>query len=74
MDHNKNREIPKSRSQLVGSILKHGDLIYLIKTGDFNSNANNDAGNSQIISEEDEVDKILSKQDGRIQRQRDEQL
>ena len=32
-----------------------------------------DAGNSQLV-EEDEVDKILSKADGRIERKKDPQL
>ena len=67
-------------SQTSLSLSRHGDMLYLQERGgglgseDMDTGPNqSDAGNSQIV-EEDEVDKILSKADGRIERKKDPQL
>jgi hypothetical protein len=71
LDLNRKNPLAKSRTKTVDSIFKHGDLIYLLKSGNA---CITQASSEPVHIEEDEVDRILSKKDGRIQRDRDEQL
>jgi hypothetical protein len=73
LDLNRKNLLAKSKTRTVDSVCKHGDLLFLLKSssGSFASTASSPI---QTTVEEDEVDRILCKQDGRIQRDRDEQL
>lgn len=75
MDRTKGKLIPNSSTKPVQSILKHGQMIYLLKNrhDEAQSLANVDQI-SQAYVEEDEIDKYLSKLDGKIERKRDAQL
>lgn len=70
---NKQGEIASSRSRTLGSYhIKHGDMVYLHPLeNSWVSSGNDDsvAGNNVI---EDDVDVVLQKMDGRIERPRDE--
>ena len=62
---------------MVNSILKHGDMIYLLKSKlDEMEHEDSTAQVSGVFTphEEDEVDAFLRKFDGKIDRKRDEQL
>ena len=73
MDQKRGKLIPKAHSKAVSSVLRHGDMIFLLPVLD-------QTGESQEQQQQpsqvqlDEVDKILSKMDGRVIRSKDEQL
>lgn len=79
LDRNRSKLLPRANSKSVASVLKHGDLIYLLPEAVPHSDAMEgiQKGGEQVAAptvELDEVDKILSKADGRVIRKRDEQL
>ncbi|XP_078611262.1 nuclear protein localization protein 4 homolog [Branchiostoma floridae x Branchiostoma japonicum] len=66
---------PGSRKTLHSTNIRHGDMLYLVPSSGLDttdSAGSQDVGSNDV--EEDEVDILLSKQDGRIARERDEQL
>lgn len=73
LDRNKENLLTPGSGGSLGQIIKHGDLIYLFQTALSSSNANT-ASETLNNVEEDEVDQILAKQDGKIIRGLDEQL
>ncbi|EDO29888.1 predicted protein [Nematostella vectensis] len=75
-DRSKSTRIESSSRKTVASVpLKHGDMVYLFKTGAGVSNVTSEVSlqdtkpENQV--EEDEIDVLLSKQDGLIHRKRD---
>ena len=71
LDRNKDNLLKPGSSSAVGQMVKHGDLIYLFQA----TFASESTNTSEPVSvEEDEVDQILAKQDGKIIRGPDEQL
>ena len=71
----RNREKPiKAGSGLVGQLVKHGDIIYLFQSQFGVSSEQSMAPTVDPNVEEDEIDQILARQDGKIVRGRDEQL
>ena len=79
LDRNRAKLLPRANSKSVSSILKHGDLIYLLREAAAQSDAMEGVQKSgeqpaPATVELDEVDRILSKTDGRVIRKRDEQL
>lgn len=71
LDRNKDTLLKNSSTSPVGQLVKHGDLIYLFQTA---FSAESAPTNETVHVEEDEVDQILAKQDGKIIRGLDEQL
>lgn len=72
-DRTRKGRILDSRNTRVKETVAHGDLIYLMPLGENGSKQ----GGGEIEDddkEEDEVDLELAKQDGKINRERDEQL
>ncbi len=68
LDRNKSNHIPNTKNTLANEVVNHGDMIYLLQET---------SQKTEIIGqhvEEDDVDKELIKQDGKINRDRDEQL
>lgn len=70
MDRARKSRIAESRNTRVSDTVAHGDLVYLLS-----SESNGNQSREQFdFGEEDQVDVELAKQDGKIHRQRDEQL
>lgn len=68
LDRNRSSHIPNTKNTPVTEVISHGDMIYLLPET---------TGKIETIGqhvEEDDVDKELIKQDGKINRGRDEQL
>lgn len=82
-DRSRQDEIRSSRSRTIASChIKHGDLLYLhLGNGGYNNSAGPSTSSTSFFSPtastsvvEDAVDVLLQREDGRIQRQRDEKL
>ena len=75
-DRGCSRNIAYSKSTLVSSTLKHGDIIYLMPTKSMDSDATmaDEAITPLASIEIDEVDLELAKQNGQIIRPKDEQM
>jgi hypothetical protein len=69
LDRGKNNHLPNADHISVTEVISHGDMIYLLPTV---LSGEKDAKTQRF--EEDQVDLILSKQNGLISRERDEQL
>lgn len=70
-DRNKTSQLSNSKRTHIHDLVSHGDMIYLMPAvAGASANASNDLANVQ----EDDVDVELAKQDGKIKRERDEQL
>ncbi len=67
-DRNRTNQIPNTKNTPANEVVNHGDMIYL-----FQETAQKTETIGQHV-EEDDVDKELIKQDGKISRGRDEQL
>jgi nuclear protein localization family protein 4 len=77
LDRDRGKLIPKVGSKMVKSILKHGDMIYLLKSkhDEMEHEDSTPSQESKVFTqEEDEVDSFLRKFDGKIERKRDAQL
>jgi hypothetical protein len=70
LDRSKSNHLPNADHINVGEVISHGDMIYLLPTI---INSESETKSNQQV-EEDEVDLILNKQNGLINRDRDEQL
>ncbi len=69
-DRNKNNLLPNTRNTNAKDLLSHGEMIFLFPVE--SSTTSEEVSNASCI--EDDVDIELAKQDGKIQRGRDEQL
>ncbi len=74
-DRSSSRGILYSKSTLVSTTLKHGDIIYLMPLKSMDTDATMSEENTHVASlEVDEVDLELAKQNGQIIRPKDEQM
>jgi hypothetical protein len=69
-DRNRNNLLPNTRNTNAKDLLSHGEMIFLFPVE--SSTPSEDLSNATCV--EDDVDIELAKQDGKIQRGRDEQL
>jgi len=69
-DRNRNNLLPNTRNTNAKDLLSHGEMIFLFPVE--SSNTSKDLSSENCV--EDDVDIELTKQDGKIQRGRDEQL
>lgn len=74
LDRNRSNLLSPGSTSSLGQIIKHGDLIYLFQTSSETTNTNSNMSDKVANVEEDEVDQLLAKQDGKIIRGPDEQL
>lgn len=68
LDRNRSNHIPNTKNTPANEVVSHGDMIYLLQ-----ETTQKTESIGQHV-EEDDVDKELIKQDGKISRGRDEQL
>ena len=68
LDRNRSNHIPNTKNTQASEIISYGDMIYLLPV---QSQKNQQ---TSVDVEEDEVDKELQKLDGKISRNRDEQM
>ena len=74
-DRNKSEVIKNSKSALINESIRHGDMIYLLQSDVLKNLLNSTTITDEMFhKEEDEVDNLLAKQEGKIHRERDEQL